>query len=66
MTVQLNSFCPFFQKKKRMPYTTKYAKYDSAVNDISIDRRSHFGKPLGEEFLRYFQILDGKQNDIQT
>ena len=24
------------------------------------------GKPVGEEFLRDFQILDRKQNDIQT
>jgi hypothetical protein len=49
-----------------MPYTTKYKKYDTAVNDISINRRIHFGKPVGEEFLRDFQNLERKQKDNQT
>ena len=65
----ISSFFP--EKEKNASYVcqfdaTKCAKYDSAVNNISIDRRSHFGKPLDEEFLRDFQILDKKQKKPVT
>ena len=41
-----------------MASSAKYAKYDSAVDDIiSIVKRSHFGKPVDEEFLRDLKSL---------
>ena len=47
-----------FSKSKRMASSAKYAKYDSAVDDIiSIVKRSHFGKPVDEEFLSDLKSL---------
>ena len=41
-----------------MASSAKYAKYDSAVDDIiSIVKRSHFGKPVDEEFLSDLKSL---------
>ena len=38
--------------EKKMASTSKYAKYNSATdNIISIIRRSYFGKPVDENFL---------------
>ena len=41
-----------------MASSAKYAKYDSAVDDIiAIVKRSHFGKPVDEEFLSDLKSL---------
>ena len=41
-----------------MAASAKYAKYDSAVDDIiSIVRRSHFGKPVDDKFLSDIKSL---------
>ena len=41
-----------------MASSAKYTKYDSAVDDIiSIVKRSHFGKPVDEEFLSDLKSL---------
>ena len=48
----------FERFQKRMASSPKYAKYDSAVDEvISNVRRSYIGKPVNDEFLCFLKSL---------
>ena len=48
----------FERFQKRMASSPKYAKCDSAVDEIlSTVRRSYFGKPVDDEYLNFLKSL---------